>query len=276
MKYFIFVFIFFIFSGCGPTESETIVNLEEKREAGAWYQPTSATTWQWQLTGSINTSYTVDVYDLDLFDTPASLIDDLHSQGKKVICYFSAGSYENWRPDAGDFDTSILGNNLAGWPGEKWLDIRSASLQSIMTSRLDLAVQKNCDGVEPDNMDAYTNNTGFSLTAEDQLAYNKFLFLEAHDRGLTIGLKNDLDQIVELEPYFDFAVNEQCHFYNECHLLAPFIGHNKPVFNAEYHPDYVNNVNSKRNLMCIDSLLSKFHTLILPQDLDDSFRITCN
>ena len=32
---------------------------------------------------------------------------------------------------------------------------------------------------------------------------------------------------------FDFAVNEQCHQYNECESLTPFTEQNKAVFNAE-------------------------------------------
>ena len=71
--------------------------------------------------------------------------------------------------------------------------------------------------------DGYSNDTGFSLTFENQLNYNKMLAEEAHKRGLSIALKNDLSQIKQLEPYFDFAINEQCHQYNECSLLTPFI-----------------------------------------------------
>jgi hypothetical protein len=44
--------------------------------------------------------------------------------GRKVICYFSAGSYENWRSDKNDFPSDVLGNKLEHWEGEKWLDIR--------------------------------------------------------------------------------------------------------------------------------------------------------
>jgi hypothetical protein len=54
----------------------------------------------------------VDVYDIDLFDTPKATIDTLHRLGKKVVCYFSGGSYEDWRPDAGDFKPDDLGKNL--------------------------------------------------------------------------------------------------------------------------------------------------------------------
>ena len=128
--------------------------------ASSWYRPTLFTTWQIQLTDTLNTSYAAQLYDFDLFDTPQETIDALHAQGRRVICYFSAGSYENWRDDAVDFPEEALGNDLSGWPGEKWLDIRNATVRTIMTARMDVAVQKGCDGVDPDNVDGYTNNTG--------------------------------------------------------------------------------------------------------------------
>ncbi len=81
-------------------------------------------------------------YDIDLFDNSAAIIEGLHNDGRRVVCYFSAGSYENWRPDSGDFEEADLGNTLDGWPGERWLDIRSANVRDIMKARLDLAAQK--------------------------------------------------------------------------------------------------------------------------------------
>jgi len=201
----------------------------------AVWQPPPGTTWQWQLTGEIDTSFDVAMYDIDLFDVPQSVIDDLHEDGRIVICYFSAGSYEEWRPDAANFPISVRGNPLDNWPGESWLDVRQIDqLGPIMQARLDLAVQKACDGVEPDNVDGYTNNSGFPLTANDQLAYNTWLAAEAHSRGLSIGLKNDLDQIPNLLPHFDWALNEQCFQYDECDLLLPFVQAGKAVFGVEY------------------------------------------
>ncbi len=239
------------------------------------WQPQLSDTWQWQLTGTVNTSYDVDVYDIDLFDNTASVIQQLQNEGRRVICYFSAGSYEDWRPDQGDFDAADLGETLDGWPGERWLDIRSARVRQIMQARLDLAVQKGCDGVEPDNVDGYTNNTGFALTAADQLDYNRFLARQAHSRNLAIALKNDVDQVDLLVDFFDLAVNEQCHQYNECDTLTPFINAGKPVFNAEYAGDYVNNPVTRQNL-CATAQGQHFHTLVLPLDVDDSFRYSCN
>jgi hypothetical protein len=191
--------------------------------------------WQIQYEGALNTSYNVDVYNVDLVETSTSDISMLHAQGKKVICYFSAGSYENWRPDASKFPSAVLGKNMDGWAGERWLDVRNlTALGPIMTARLDLAKSKGCDAVDPDNVDGYTNDTGFAIAGSQQITYNKFLATEAHKRGLAIGLKNDVDQIVALQPYFDFATNEECYKYNECSLMKPFIAAGKPVMHIEY------------------------------------------
>ncbi|MCB9460698.1 MAG: endo alpha-1,4 polygalactosaminidase [Anaerolineaceae bacterium] len=200
-----------------------------------WWQPSPGTTWQWQLNGEINTSYDVQMYDIDLFDTPQETIDKLHADGRIVICYFSAGTIEAWRPDVDDFPESILGKPLDDWPGERYLDIRQLDLlKPIMAARLDLAVAKGCDGVEPDNVDAYTNDSGFDLTAEDQLTYNRWLAEAAHERGLSIGLKNDGDQVEQLVDDFDWALVEECFEFGFCDQFLPFIEAGKAVFGVEY------------------------------------------
>jgi hypothetical protein len=206
--------------------------------ASAIWQPAPGTSWQWQLKETIDTSFDVVMYDIDLFDAPQATIDQLHEAGRVVICYFSAGSWENWRDDAPAFPQAVLGKALDGWPDEKWLDIRQIDqLSPVMTARLDLAVTKGCDGVEPDNVDGYANDSGFPLSGADQLAYNRWLAQQAHSRGLSIGLKNDLDQIPDLVGDFDWALNEQCFEFNECDTLLPFVQAGKAVFGVEYSGD---------------------------------------
>lgn len=142
-----------------------------------------------------------------------------------------------------------------------------------MKKRMDLAKEKGCDGVDPDNVNGYENDTGFDLSYNDQFRYNLSLAEEAHKRGLLIGLKNDLDQINDLVDFFDFEVNEQCHIYNECNKLKPFINANKAVLNIEYDKKYLNqdqfeNLCSQSNQMGLD-------TLIMPLALDGSFVKSC-
>jgi hypothetical protein len=282
MKFIILIITLTFLISCGGSSSAKNEQMKifdvtiKPITTGTWYKPDTNTSWQWQLKGDIKTSYNVAIYDIDLFDSNVTLIQSLKNDRKKVICYFSAGSYENWRDDKENFPIEALGNVMDGWIDEKWLDISNEGLADVMRARLDLATQKGCDGVEPDNMDGYTNNTGFSLSANDQLAYNKFIANEARKRGLSVGLKNDLDQIIELEPYFDFSVNEQCHEYDECNKMQAFINANKPVLHAEYSQNYVDNNNSERDIMCADQIIQTFKTLVLPVDLDDSFRYSCD
>lgn len=241
-----------------------------------WYRPSLYTSFELQLQGkTLNQNYNALLYDIDLFDTPSTLIKALQDKGIMVICYFSAGSYENWRTDKTKFLSTDLGKKLIGYDDERWLDIRSNNVRKIMLSRLNLAAQKGCDGVDPDNVDGYSNPTGFSLTAKDQLLYNRFLAAEAHKRNLSVGLKNDLNQIRQLVNYFDFAINEQCHQYDECDMLTPFIKLGKPVFNIEYKKTYIDDLNARKDL-CTSSVAMNLRTLILPRSLNGSFRISCD
>ena len=118
------------------------------------------------------------------------------------------------------------------------------------------------------------NNSGFNLTANDQLVFTRFIANQAHTRGLAVGLKNNLHQVNELNSYFDFAVNEQCYEYQECELLTPFINNNKAVFHVEYNSKYSNGSAELIN-MCDDAINRQFNTLVLPINLDDEFRISC-
>jgi hypothetical protein len=234
--------------------------------AGQVWSPRPGTTWQWQLTGTIDQTKDVQMYDIDLFDNTAATIAQLHAAGRAVICYFST-QYENWRPDASSFTSAVIGSSLDGWPGENYVDIRSSVVRSIIQSRLDLAVSKGCDGVEPDNVDEYTNSNGFGITAADQLSFNTFIATEAHARGLSVGLKNDLDQVAALQPHFDWVLDEQCNEYDECDYLTPFVTANKAVFGTEY--------TGSASSFCPKMVSDKFSWLLKDLDLDAGVTQCC-
>jgi hypothetical protein len=180
----------------------------------------------------------IGVYDLDLFDAEPSTIAALHAAGGTVICYFSAGSFEDWRPDVGRFPKTVIGKAYEGWPGESWLDIRQRdALAPILEARLDLAKQKHCDAVDPDNVDGFTNPTGFALSADDQRAFNLWLADAAHRRGLAIGLKNAAELVDELVGSFDFAIIESCAAEDACAAFEPFSTAGKAVFQIEYREE---------------------------------------
>jgi hypothetical protein len=142
-----------------------------------------------------------------------------------------------------------------------------------MEARLDLAVEKGCDGVEPDNVDGYVNANGLGLTAGEQLDYNGFLATGAHARGLSVGLKNDLDQVEALEPLFDWALNEECLAWEECFMLDPFLEAGKAVFHVEY-VDGESEGPAVIDGICGDDSIEGFSTLVKTWDLD-AWALTC-
>jgi len=202
---------------------------------GSWWKPPQRPTWYWQLQGKVNNKVPVAVYDIDGFENSTAEVATLHSQGKRVICYIDAGTVEDFRPDFSEFPKSVIGRTN-GWPGEHWLDIRQLSvLEPIMAARFRMCKEKGFDAVEPDNIEGYSNNSGFPLTAQEQLTYNEWIADEVHSLGMAVLQKNDGEQAAELQSYFDGELTEQCNQFHECSDFDPYLAAGKPVLNAEYH-----------------------------------------
>jgi glycosyl hydrolase family 114 len=234
---------------------------------GCWV-PSVFTSWQIQFSGALDASLNASLYEIDLFDTPSTTVDALHAGGHRVVCYVDAGTWESFRPDAATYPDAVKGRPVAGFPDERWLDIRQlAVLQPILSARLDQCQGKGFDGVDFDNVDGYANDTGFPLTADDQLAFDTWLANAAHARGLSVALKNDLDQIPDLLPYFDWAVNEQCFQYGECDKLVPFVQAGKAVLEIEYR--------GGTRKFCPAANARSFNAMRKHRSLD-AYRVQCN
>ncbi|WWC59827.1 uncharacterized protein I303_102389 [Kwoniella dejecticola CBS 10117] len=208
------------------------------------------------------------MYVVDMAQSTPEQIANYHSKGKKVGCYFSAGTWEPFRTDAKSFlpecycgpnvTTDSTGkctgkgasDNLLGEWGEWWLDIKSekclSNTKEIMTARIKAAFAKGCDAVDPDNVDAWTNTQNFGITKQDEVNYLLWLSSTARANGLGIDLKNSGDLITDpdtgkatswtssLVNAFDFNVIESCHEYNECDKYDPFLKAGKPQVRIEY------------------------------------------
>jgi hypothetical protein len=200
----------------------------------------------------------------------------IHARGAKAICYVDAGTAENFRPDYPDyvkFDDkhggALFGRPVSKFRNEYWLNInnnvgqRDFILKKV-SSRLDHCVADGFDAVEFDNVDAWENKTGLKISADTQLVFNSMLANLAHSKGLTVGLKNDLAQLSELKPYFDFAINEQCFQFQECDFPPPGLpdwpASGKAVFNVEYRP---------RSLNCSQAAIWNFNSILKSVDLFD-------
>jgi len=256
--------------GESPPSTPLPPNNNTNATSGTFWRPPAGTSWQIVLQNPpTDTSLNVSVYDIDLFDNNASAISTLHSQNRKVICYFSAGSYEPNRPDSGQFVKSDYGKELDGWPGEHWLDTNSTNVRKIMTSRLALAASKGCDGVDPDNVDGYDNDSGFDLTPSTALEYLTFLAIGAHGYNMSIGLKNAGAIVNATVDFLQWEVNEQCEQYQECDLFQPFIAAGKPVFHIEYPKGAPSISSNTKDSTCGNPSAQGFSTIIKEMGLND-------
>ena len=242
---------------------------------GACWTPPVGARWQYQLepdaTGGINvdictppfgggTCVTPEVYDIDLYAadgvTPnAAGVQTIHARGRRAICYVSAGTIETFRPDYPEFVAfdqacggCLIGNPFSEvFPDEFWANLNDdrgqrTFLKKVIKRRVQKCKAAGFDGVELDVVNAWeegTAVTGWNISAETQLLYNRKLANMTHRQGLTVALKNDLGQLEQLRPYFDYAVNEQCFEFDECDEgpstgYRAWIDAGKAVFTVEY------------------------------------------
>jgi hypothetical protein len=214
------------------------------------------------------------VFDIDIYQdgkcyTPSNYgvlntaaVSALHAHGAKVIGYLDAGTAETWRPDYPQYQSfnascggCLFGKPVSGFRDEFWLNIDTnaagtnpntgqtqTAQQCILgelAARLAKARSSGVDAVEFDNVDGYQNKTGLAISATAQEQFDAAIANLAHTAGFAAGLKNDLGQASDLQPYFDFAINEQCWQYPECNFPAPGLQawpttYGKAVFNVEY------------------------------------------
>ncbi|KAF2269701.1 family 114 glycoside hydrolase, partial [Lojkania enalia] len=182
------------------------------------------------------------IYEVDMFYTPEETIRKMNDLDQKVICYFSAATAENWRDDYKEFDRQDLGRELPDWPGERYLDIRRPNVFNVIKKRIDLAKQIGCNAIEPDNVDVYSNDNGFTpeITPGDTVTYLHKISEYARSLGMSVGIKNCIEILGDIFDDVDFAISEECVQYLNCtaysnFTTAPSPGkEGKPVFEVEY------------------------------------------
>ncbi|WP_354699317.1 hypothetical protein DSM112329_05029 [Paraconexibacter sp. AEG42_29] len=236
--------------------------------AGSCWEPRpTVRPWQIQLAGRIDVTVPAPVVEVDCDGTPAATVRALQRRGAKVLGYIDAGSLESYRADAQRFPPAVVGRLYDGYPDERWLDVRRLDvLLPLLRDRLRTCARNGFDGVDPDNMNGYENDTGFPLTADDQVRFNRALADEAHRQGLAVVLKNTGGLVPRLRRWFDGAVVESCFRFRECAQYAPFVAARRPVYAIEYEraPDQ----------FCAEARRRSFSAIFKRTSLS-AFRRTC-
>jgi hypothetical protein len=271
-----------------PTASADQVpsgSLQPSKRNG-WWRPTASgpnngPEFQWELdhplnissaqdtgSGAVNalgkSSGTTTVFDIDGIINPASTVTALHRLHDKAICYIevgAAGSYYSAAQEnlpvtyyqqlsqAGD-----LGSAEPDYP-EYYLNINAPSTVRIIEAMIkQQCAAKGFDGVEPDIDDSYTDSTGFGITEQDNIKFDRTLGAYAHSLGLAWGQKNgdnDPEFSQALEPTTDFLLDEECNYYQTCGTVTPpYVRAGKLVLNAEYTDDWGQNATADLGRFC--------------------------
>jgi hypothetical protein len=203
--------------------------------AGGGWRPAPGQRLDLQLTAPFDLVRRADALVLELFTTGAERVARLRGQGTAAVCRVAAGLWEGWRPDAASFPAAVLGRRPGGSPAERLTDVRAAAaLRPILERRLDLCRERGFAGVLFTDADGHARASGFALTPQDQLAFNRWLAAAAHARGLAAGIWNDLAQARELAPAFDFLVADGCAAAGDCGGVRPYLAAGKAVFLVAY------------------------------------------
>jgi len=275
----------------------------QRSKPRSWWRPTATgpnngPEFQWELdhplnirrvsdtgSGAINAlgkrSGVTTVYDIDGIINPASTVTALHKLKDKAICYVEIGA-------AGDYYSAAmehlrvtyyqqlrklgdLGRTVPGYP-EYYLNINAPSTLRIIKAMIQQqCAAKRFDAVEPDIDDSYTDSTGFRITEQENIRYDRALAAYAHSLGLAWGQKNgdnDSEFSRALEPTTDFLLDEECNYYRTCGIVAlPYVRARKLVLNAEYTDDWGRNVAADLRQFCRADVAGRIDGTLFTQAL---------
>lgn len=256
--------------GCNGTTGPLVVHADagtaDAASSPLWV-PTPSVSWQAQLSGTIDPTLPVDLYYLDPDYASGSSLTELRSVGCAIACYLSAGSFEPWRADAGDFPQETIGNSLPGYPREQWIDIRSAAVRQIMVQRIQSMAAVGCDSIVPVNLDGHLVDNGLGLTADDARSYAIWLADTMHSLGMSAGLSASEDLVADLAGSFDWALPFSC-ISAGCPGYATLPQSGKTVLLVEYgDATTAADVCSKASAMGFDAIIKNLAL--------DAFRIAC-
>ena len=162
----------------------------------AW-NPAPTATWQWQLSGTLDSSVAAEMYDVDLFDTPRERRRAAPRAGRPRRLLLQRRHVRAGPSGRGPFPATVA-RQAAGGLARTSAGSTSAARRARRRSwsaGWTCARARASTASRPTTSTATPTRRGFPLTAADQLRFNRFLAAAAHARGLSIGLKNDLDQV---------------------------------------------------------------------------------
>jgi hypothetical protein len=161
-----------------------------------------------------------------------------------------------WDEDFGSFANYTYGG-IGDWEGEYYVDVSSQAVVDLMVARIEKGIAGGCDGFDPDNIDAYSQDltSKDGTTKLDESAYVTYLSKLAepvHAAGKLLGQKNagELTERLLDGGITDFAVLESCLKWDFCADFESTYGEQgKAVLQIEY-PESVQATTDDDDTVC--------------------------
>jgi hypothetical protein len=177
-----------------------------------------------------------------LFIDPSNLPFPEGFKSFDPVIYFNAGAWENFRIYLQPYPKEVIGKNMNGWEGEKWLNISDGRVFSTLVKNIEDVVQKIkiaypnwVPKIDLDNLDSYNQKTGFKIDKVDQIRYiNEIVswFHKRFDGGVCV--RNCEEIIGEIHP--DAVLCEQGIQDN---FLLNYANCDYPIFDIEYYKNSI-------------------------------------
>lgn len=109
------------------------------------------------------------------------------------FCAFSAGTFQINNNDSIFFNSKNIGFTVKGNKEEHWLNINNKNVKNIMISKIETAIDNECDGLLIYNTDVYNKNSNFNIDIYQNQEYILDLINYARKKELKIAmLKNEI------------------------------------------------------------------------------------
>ena len=149
-------------------------------------------------------------------DVNKIILNYIKKHKKKLICYIDfTKTYKN------EIDTKFLGNNISG---KYWVDIRKKEVLDYFIKKIKKAREKGCRAILAGGGDMFLKNSGFFISAVENIDYLKKIATVIKENGMYAGLKN-YELCISLAPFYDFAIYYKKRYYK----LKIFEKLNKPL-----------------------------------------------
>ncbi len=232
------------------------------------FSPLPGTSWQAQLSGTIDTELDVELFYLDADVAGKPALTDLLVRGRHVVCYLSAGTFEPWRNDADQFPAGVLGDELDQYPDERWLDVRDSVVRGLMQERIARLRAAGCEGVVPASLNGHEQDRKFGLTAADAVEYAVWLGQELHAQGMSAGLSVPGDLLPALAGAFDWGLAVGCLSTSGCAGYVPVRQRDRAVLLVEFGDE------GDLAEVCAGASARGFDALVKRPNFD-AFRLEC-